>query len=452
MALLQRIVNLFRGHKLRREIEAELRSHTEMRIEDNIAAGMSPEKARRDALLRFGNVAVTSERVTAADTVLHVESFARDLRYGVRQLRRSPGFALTAILTLALGVAANVVVFGVLNALLLRPLNVAGADSLFQVVQQPEGYRTQSYPDYVDYRARNKGFRDLLAYRLNMLAFSAGATAEKRWMYEVSGNYFDMLKVQPQLGRVLHESEEHGPNSAPYIVLSDAFWRARFQADPQVVGTTVNLNKHPFTIIGVAAQGFYGTELFIRPDFWIPMVNEEQVNGFSYLDKRFNHGISVLGALRPGMSPKLAVDDLNSVAHQLAKEYPAYDDALSARLIKPGLMGDMLGAARPFLSGIMLLALLVLAAACTNLAGIFAARAADRARELAIRLSIGSTRLRILRQVLTEALLVSVAAGLLGTLVASALLDSLSRWQPFAEFPLHLTVAADARVYAIAFL
>ncbi len=452
MALLQRIANLFRGHKLRREIEAELRSHTEMRIEDNIAAGMSPEKARRDALLRFGNVTVTSERVTAADTVLHVESFARDLRYGVRQLRRSPGFALTAILTLALGVAANVVVFGVLNALLLRPLNVAGADSLFQVVQQPEGYRTQSYPDYVDYRARNKGFRDLLAYRLNMLAFSAGATAEKRWMYEVSGNYFDMLKVQPQLGRVLHESDEHGPNSAPYIVLSDAFWRSRFHADPHVVGTTVNLNKHPFTIIGVTAQGFYGTELFIRPDFWIPMVNEEQVNGFNYLDKRFSHGLSVVGAIRPGVTPKLALDDLNSVAHQLAKEYPAYDDALSARLIKPGLMGDMGSAARPFLSGIMLLALLMLAAACTNLAGIFAARAADRARELAIRLSIGSTRLRILRQVLTEALLVSVAAGLMGTLVASALLASLSRWQPFAEFPIHLTVAADARVYAIAFL
>ena len=452
MALLQRIANLFRGHQLQREIEAELRSHTEMRIEENIAAGMSPEKARRDALLRFGNLTLTSERVTAADTVLHMESLARDLRYGVRQLRRSPGFALTAILTLALGVAANVVVFGVLNALLLRPLNVADADSLFQVVQQPDGYTSQSYPDYVDYRARNRSFRDLLAYRLNILAFSAGAAAEKRWAYEVSGNYFDMLKVRPQLGRVLHESDEHGPNSAPYIVLSDAFWRARFHADPHVVDATVILNKHPFTIIGVAAQGFYGTEIFIRPDFWIPMVNEEQVNGYRYLDKRFNHSLTVVGALRPGVSPRLAVNDLNAVAHQLGKENPAADDALSARLIKPGLMGDLLGAARPFLSGMMLLALLVLVAACTNLAGIFAARAADRARELAIRLSIGSTRLRILSQVLTEALLISVIAGLVGTVLASVLLSSLSRWQPFAEFPIHLTAAADARVYAIALL
>jgi predicted permease len=452
MVMLRRIANLFRGRKLRREIEAELRSHTEMRIEDNIAAGMSPAQARRDALLRFGNLTLASERVTATDTVLQAESFARDLHYGLRQLRRSPGFALTAVLTLALSVAANVVVFGVLNALLLRPLNVAEADRLYQVVQQPDGYRSQSYPDYVDFRARNKGFRDLLAYRLNILAFSAGAAAEKRWIYEVSGNYFDMLKVKPQLGRVLHESDERGPNSAPYIVLSDAFWRSRFHADPHVAGTTVILNKHPFTVIGVVAQGFYGTELFIRPDFWIPMVNEEQVNGFSYLSKRFNHGLTVVGALRPGVSPKLAVDDLNSVAHQLAKEHPAEDDALSARLIKPGLRGDMLGAARPFLSGIMLLALLVLAAACTNLAGIFAARTADRARELAIRLSIGSTRLRILRQVLTEALLISAIAGLVGTLLASVLLSLLSRWQPFAEFPIHLTVAADARVYAIAWL
>src|SRR6201996_3716977 len=247
-----------------------------------------------------------------------------------------------------------------------------------------------------------------------------------------------MLKVQPQWGRVFHQSDEHGPHSAPYIVLSDAFWRSRFHADARVVGTTVNLNKHPLTIIGVAARGFYGTELFIRPDFWIPMVNEEQVSGFGYLDKRFVHSLSVVGALRPGVSPRMAVDDLNYVAHQLAKEYPANDDALSARLIKPGLMGDMLGPARPFLSGIMLLAVLVLAAACANLAGIFAARAADRTRELAIRLAIGSTRSRLLEQLMTEALLIAAVAGVLGTLLASGLLVALTRWQPFAAYPIHM--------------
>ena len=161
----------------------------------------------------------------------------------------------------------------------------------------------------------------------------------------------------------------------------------------------------------------------------------------------------VLGALKPGVTPQQAVDDLNSIARQLAQENPSADDALSARLVKPGLMGDMLaGPARPFLTGIMVLALLVLLAACANLAGIFAARAADRARELAIRLSIGSTRWRILRQLLTEAVLVSIAAGVVGTLVAAVLLGVLSRWQPFAEFPIHVTVVADARVYLIALL
>ena len=453
MSMLRRISNLFSRPKLGREIDAELRSHIEMRIEDNIAAGMAPGEARRDALHRFGNPTSINERVTAADASLGLENLAFDIRYGLRQLRRSPGFALTAILTLALGVGANLVVFGVLNALLLRPLNVVGADRLVEIVQKPQGYDSQSYPDYLDYRTRNATFSDIAAYRLTMAGMSIRGAAEKCWNYEVSGNYFDMLGVQPEVGRLFHAKDEHGPNSAPLIVLSDTFWRTRFHADPLVIGATVDLNKHPFTIIGVAPRSFHGTELFFWPDFWIPMVNEEQIDGFNFLDKRMSHGTWVLGVLKPGVTPQQAVDDLNSVAHQLAQEYPAYDDALSVRLIKPGLLGDLLGGpARPFLTGIMLLAFLVLAAACVNLASIFAARTADRARELAIRLSIGSTRWRILRQLFTEAVLVSMAAGVVGTLLAAALLAALSRWQPFADFPIRLAVVADARVYGIALL
>jgi predicted permease len=453
MSMLRRILNLFSRAKLHQEIDAELRSHIEMKIEDNLAAGMSPAEARRDALNRFGNPTVIDERVTAMDASLGLENFAFDIRYGLRQLRRTPGFALTAILTLALGVAANLVVFGVLNALLLRPLNVAGADRLFQIVQKPQGYISQSYPDYLDYRARNAAFRDMAAYRLTMAGMSIGGAAEKRWTFEVSGNYFDMLGVQPQVGRFFHAADERGPNSAPLLVLSDAFWHSRFNADPLVVGRTVDLNKHPFTVIGVAPKTFHGTELFFWPDFWIPIVNEEQIDGYNFLDKRFNHGTNVLGALKPGVTQQQAVDDLNSIAHRLAQENPSSDDTLSARLAKPGLMGDMLGSpARPFLAGIMVLALLVLAAACVNLASIFAARTADRARELAIRLSIGSTRWRILRQLFTEAVLVSIAAGVVGTLMASVLLQSLSRWQPFADLPVRVTVVADTRVYLIALL
>jgi predicted permease len=453
MSILRRISNLFSRPRLGKEIDAELRSHIEMRIEDNLAAGMSPGEARRDALRRFGNPTAINERVTAADAILDLDNFAFDVRYGLRQLRCTPGFALTAILTLALGVAANLIVFGVLNALLLRPLNVAGVDRLAQIVQKPEGYNAQSYPDYLDYRARNNTFRDLAAYRLAMAGMSIGGAAEKRWTYEVSSNYFDMLGVQPQLGRLFHATDERGPDSAPFIVLSDFFWRSRFSADPLIVGRTVDLNKHPFTIIGVAPKSFHGTELIIWPDFWIPIVNQEQIDGFNFLTKRYDHGTNVLGALKPGVTAQQAADDLNSIAHRLAQENPSSDDTLSARLVKPGLMGDMLaGPARPFLSGIMVLALLVLLAACVNLASIFAARTADRARELAIRLSIGSTRWRILRQLVTEAVLVSMAAGVVGTIAAAALLQWLSRWQPFAEFPIHVTVVADTRVYLIALL
>jgi predicted permease len=453
MALFRRLTNLFRRVQVDREIDAELQAHIEMRIEENVASGMAREEARRDALVRFGNRTSTRERVTAADATLNVAGIWRDVRYALRQLRRSPGFALTAILTLALGIGANVVVFGVLNALILRPLNISGAERLFEIVQKEQGNLTQSYPDYLDYRAQKTAFTDIATFRITEAGLSAGGSAQRCWVYEASGNYFDMLSVQPALGRFFHSSDEHGPNSAPYIVLSDGFWRARFNADPRVVGMTVDLNKHPFTIIGVAPRTFNGTEIFLWPDFWMPMVNEEQVEGYSFLVKRGNHGNFVLGMLKPGVTLEQATGDLNAVAHRMAKEYPADDDGLAARLVKPGLMGDVLGGpVRPFLAAIMVLALLVLTAACVNLAGIFAARSSDRAREMAIRLSIGSTRGRLLRQIITEAFLVSVAGGVVGTFFAATLLGALTRWQPISALPIHVTVTPDVRTYGIAFL
>jgi predicted permease len=453
MALFGRVMNLFGRNRLDREIEAELQAHLAMRMDDNVARGMSTEEARRDALIRFGNRTSMHERVAAVDTMLSFEGLMRDVRYGLRQLRRSPGFALTAILTLAFGIGANVVVFGVLNAALFRPLNVAGAKSLMQVMHKEPGNAMHSYPDFIDFRARNSAFSDMGAYRIYEIGLSQGGSAQRAWIYEASSNYFDVLGVRPQLGRFFHASDEHGPNSAPYIVLSDAFWRSRFNADPGVVGMTVDLNKHPFTVIGVAPRTFNGTEIFFWPDLWMPMINEEQAEGYSYLTKRGNHGLWIIGSLKPGVTSMQAAQNLNSLAHQMARENPDSDDALELRLVRPGLMGDVLGGpARPFLAAIMVLALLVLLAACVNLAGIFAARSADRAREMSIRLSIGSTRWRILRQVLMEAVLVSVAGGVAGTVVAATLLSALSRWQPISVFPIHVTVTADARVYSFAFL
>jgi predicted permease len=252
---------------------------------------------------------------------------------------------------------------------------------------------------------------------------------------------------------LFHANEEPGVNSMPYVVLSDWFWRSRFGGDPGVVGKTVDLNKHPFTVIGVAPAAFHGTELMLWPDFWIPTANEEQIEGYSYIDKRFNHGMWVVGLLKPGVTPQQATQNLNAIAAQLAKQYPATNDQMGARLVKPGLLGDVLGdSAKEFLTGVLLLAVLVLTAACVNLASIFAARSSDRSREMAIRMAIGSSRWRMLRQVLAEAALLSVGGGVAGAAVAGALLRVLSQWQPISAYPIHVAVDADARVYGIAIL
>src|SRR5882757_6295983 len=452
MSRLRRLSNLFTRRKLDQEIDAELRSHIEMRIDDNIAAGMSKEEAYRDAMVRFGSRALMKERVTSADAVLMFDDIARDTRHAIRRSFRSPAFALTAIVTLALGIGANVVVFGVLNSLILHPINVAESSRLFSVVQKPHGYDNQSYPDYLDFRSRNNTFSDMVAYRLYDAGLSINGVTKKSWFNQVSGNYFRMLGLRPQLGRFFDLDDEHGPNSAPYVVLSDSFWRDQFGGDPRVLGTTVDINKHPFTIIGVAPKDFHGTEVFFWPDFWVPMVNEQQINGYEYLSQRRNHGLWVIGKVRDGVTVSQATDNLNAIGAQLAKEYPE-DEGLGARLVKPGMMGDFLGdPARAFMTGILLLALLVLVAACANLAGIFAARVADRSRELAVRLAIGSSRWHVLRQVAIEAIVISLAGGILGTLFATALLSALSRWQPFDQFPVHVTAVPDWRVYGVALL
>ena len=377
-----------------------------------------------------------------------------DVRVALRRLRHSPGFVLVAVISLTAAIAANLVVFGFVNAAILRPLNVAGADRLWQIEHQEHGSISHSYPDYQDMRAQNSTFSDMAAFRIGEAAVSTqGGETRKSWMYEVSGSYFDMLGVEPETGRVIHASDERGPNSAPYIVLSDAFWRTRFGADPRVIGTTVDLNKHPFTIIGVAPRAFHGTELLLRPDFWVPMVNEEQLEGYSYLNKRYNHGLNVFGELKPGVTTGQASSDLAKVAAQMKKQNPVDDDGLGFRLVKTGLFGDMIGdAARSFLAALLGLALLVLMAACVNLASIFAARAADRGRELAIRVAIGSSRWRVLRQVLAEAALLSAGGGIVGAMVSVTLMKMLSQWRPIPWLPIQVTVPADARVYTVAVL
>lgn len=372
-----------------------------------------------------------------------------DIRYALRVLRKRPAFSIAAIVTLALAIGANVVVFGVLNEILLHPLDVSDPQSLYQIRHKPwtlGRLLTTSYPAFEDLRRRNSTFR-------GMIGIYGYSHARMNWRNavisisgdEVTGNYFDVLEVQPQVGRFFHAVGEDGPNSAPYLVLSDALWRKAFQADPGVVGQTVELNKHPFIVIGVAPARFHGTERFVWPDYWMPMVNEGQVEGWDYLHSRTSVAVTVIGRLRPGVMPKQATEDLNAIVAELAKEYPETDEGVPLRLIHPGLIGDEGDVIRGFLYGVTMLALLVLAAACANLASLFAARTVDRGRELALRVALGSSRQRLVRQLLTEAVMLSLMGGAAGFGIAKLLFGVLNRWPPFVND--HVEVSADARVY-----
>src|SRR5271154_4576680 len=380
-----------------------------------------------------------------------------DIRLALRQLRKAPGFALTAVLTLALAIGANAIVFSVLNALVLRPLNVPHPETLF-MLERAYGSDTspsESYPDYRDLRDRNRSFDSLVLYNImGGVGLDTGhGNPSVVWPYTVSGNYFDALGVQPYLGRFIHASEEHGPNSVPEIVLSYALWHSHFHGDPGVVGRTVQINKYPFTIIGVARPDFRGTELFFAPDLWAPIVNSQQIADGNGLEERGNHNGWVIGHLKPGVTPAAATADLNSIGASLAKTYPKEDDGVKFSLSRPGLAGNTLGRpTRAFMLGLMLLAGLILLAACANLGSLFAARAADRSREIALRMALGSRRQLILRQLLTEAVLVSLAGGALGMAGAVVILRTLSTWRPIPNIPINVPVNPDVSTYALAFL
>jgi predicted permease len=455
LSYLRRLVaGLFFRSEIADDVDEEIRLHIAHRADDLVRSGFARAEAERRARVEFGGRERFKEECHEALGGNLFATLAQDVRFALRVLRKSPGFAIAAILTLALAIGANAVVFGVLNALILRPLNVPHPQNLYTL--ERGGYKEQAtaYPDYLDLRDRNRSFDSLTAYILVRVGLDTGKDPSQTWGYEVTGNYFDAMEVQPFLGRFFHDADEHGPNSAPYLVISYAYWHSHFQDDRSVVGRVVLLNKHPFTILGVAPAEFNGTLLFFFPDFWVPMVQQEQVQGLKVLDARGERDIfMVLGHLKAGVTPAQAIADLNSVGAYLEKTYPKTDAYMTYSLARPSLVGDMLGpAVKAFLTGMTLLAGLILLAACANLGSLFAARAADRSREVALRLALGATRKRILRSVFTEASLIALVGDALGLAGSIVLLRALSDWHPIPQYPMHVLVYADTKVYLVALL
>jgi len=450
-----RIAAIFQRSEVRADMDEELRSHIQHRADDLERGGMDRAEAERRARIEFGGREHYKEESFKALGGNLIETMVQDVRFALRVLRKSKGFTFAAVVTLALAIGANSVVFGVLNALILRPLNVPHPQSLYGT-EYGDGSGWQSYPNYIDIRNRNRTFEDLAAFNFAFVGLDTGNDPALANGFATTGNYFDVLQVQPYLGRFFNAEDERGMNSAPYVVLSYSYWHTRFHEDRGVLGRMVRINKHPFTIIGVAPQGFVGTLVFISPDFFMPIVNQEQIGGVNLLDARGSgDGIfETFGHLKPGVTPAQAIADMNRVGAELEKAYPkefvsAFPGHKGSSLTREGLT-SFGGAVQQFMTALMLLAALILLAACANLGSLFAAHAADRSREVALRLALGSSRTRILRQLLTEAVLISLAGGALGLWGSIFLLRKLGEWHPFPGAPLHVVATPDAKVYIVA--
>jgi putative ABC transport system permease protein len=376
-----------------------------------------------------------------------MQTLFQDLRYGARQLLKRPGFTFLAIFSMALGIGANTAIFSLIDTVLLRPLPVRGASQLVELygtLHNNADYTIQSYPNYKEYRDRNDVLSGLLAYRIVVTSLSHSGNNQRVWGYLVSGNYFEVLGVKPALGRAFLPEENQTPGSHPVAILSYGTWQRRFGSDPAIVGQTISLNNRAYTVVGVAPKGFAGTEVAYAPEFWVPLMMAKEIEpGSNYLDSRDSDNMFVVGRLKPGVTRAQAEAALQTITLQLAKDFPAEDAGRGLKLIPPGLfIPDIRNGIFAFSFVLAAVGALVLLLACVNLASLLLARATERRKEIAIRLAIGASRARLVRQLLTESLMLSLIGGAFGILLAAWI----NRIVGAIKLPLDIALIFDLRL------
>src|SRR6185437_10052607 len=459
---LLRLRSLFHRRAADSELDSELRFHLEREIAANISAGMPPAEARRAALLKFGGLEQLKEECRDMRRTNYVHDLAQDLRYALRMLRKSPGFTAIAVLTLALGIGANTAIFSIVDSLLLRPLPVKDPGQLAVLAfRQGSGplLTPFSIADYRDIHAQTTAaFSDMFGFQLTLDGISMSGKADRVLTNYVTGNYFSVLGLKPYLGRLILPSEGEKPGADPVIVLSYAFWKSHFGGDTSLIGQQIQINGHPATVVGVAPREFNGLYPAPGVEAFLPLAmlrTYEQGWPADFMTNRILQNLYVLARLHPGVSLASASATLHVVARRLSAQYPTTDKGLqlsaySERFARPdpGTAPTLLAAAALFLG----LVALVLLLACANIASLLLVRATARHREMAVRAALGSPRSRLVRQLLTESILLAFLGGIGGLLLglwAGRSIASINLHNP-VNVPLYSGLDWRVFVYALA--